>query len=104
MKVLFTEMTDPVNMFHENEELDYVRQQAWHDAVAGMYAPEGYTGEARRAYDIGRQQIEEFCHEEGIDLFNKEPEVEVLIPTLEEELRDPHNEWGTWGKGWEKSE
>ena len=24
---------------------------------------------------------------------------EILVPTLEQELNDPHNEWGTWDCG-----
>lgn len=71
MKTLYTEMTDPINMLHENEDLDYVRRQAWIDAADGMYVPENYLGDARTAYDVGRQQVEEFCHEEGIQLFGK---------------------------------
>lgn len=84
MKALYIEMTDPVNVFHENEELDYVRRQAWNDAIAGLYVPETYKGDARAAYDIGRQQVEEFCHEEGIDLFN-----DVLEPTIQHQTLTP---------------
>ena len=71
MKTLYIAMTDPVNVYHENESLDYVRKQAWHDAIDGIYVPENYSGDMRAAYDVGRQQIEETCHEEGIDLFKE---------------------------------
>ena len=71
MKTLYTAMTDPVNIYHENEDLDYVRKQAWHDAIDGLYVPENFSGDARLAYDVGRQQIEETCLEEGLNLFNK---------------------------------
>ena len=45
-----------------------------------IYVPENYSGEMRRAYDVGRQQIEETCHEEGINLFN---DTEKVIPESE---------------------
>ena len=86
MKTLHIAMTDPVNVFHENEELDHVRQAAWHDAIAGLYVPENYTGDARRAYDVGRQQVEETCHEEGIDLFNDVLEKTITHQTLTPEV------------------
>lgn len=94
MKTLYTEMTDPVN-FLENDTLDHYRMQAWKDAIDGLYLPENYSGENLKAYRVGRQQIEMFCADQGIDLFNKPRK--TLVPTLEQELNDPHNEWGTWG-------
>lgn len=104
MKTLYTEMTDPVN-FLNDVTLDYYRMQAWRDAIDGLYLAENYEGENLRAYRIGRQQIEMFCAEEGIDLF-KPVNAKTLVPTLEQELNDPHNEWGTWNStyDWEKAE
>ena len=69
MKTLYTAMTDPELMYHEDEDLDYVRRQAWSDAIEGLYLPENYSGRMRTAYDVGRQQIVEFCYENSINLF-----------------------------------
>lgn len=104
MKALFTAMTDPDNCLGD-EALDDSRMQAWHDAIRGVYMPELYAGDHKRAYRLGRQQLEVFCVEEGIDLFGEPKTGSVkLEPTLEQELMDPHNEWGTWEKNyeWEK--
>jgi len=106
MKTLYTAMVDPENALHESEELDHVRCQAWHDAIAGMYLPDTYSGEQRRAYDVGRQQIEETCHEEGINLFEPmkvRPRIEDLVesPVVEETIQEEILSDARWAAAFE---
>ncbi len=87
MKTLYIEMNDPANALHESDDLDHIRKQAWNDAIAGMYVPDTYDGLERIAYDLGRTQIEEFCVEEGIDLFEdleQTVEAQTLTPLVDE--------------------
>lgn len=90
MKAIYTEMTDPDNAL-EDRDLDDSRMQAWHDALRGVYMPELYALDHKKAYRLGRQQLEEFCAENDVDMFRK-----TKTPSLEQEMNDPHNEWGTW--------
>lgn len=100
MKTLHIAMTDPDNCIGDTD-LDETRMQAWHDSLRGVYTPEMYAGAHKRAYRLGREQIEIVDAEEGFGLFKKEikdsrfSKVD-LMPTLEQELNDPWNEWGTW--------
>jgi len=69
MKTLAIAMEDGAILNSEKHE--EARRQAWHDAVKGIYNPfryAGVQGEEKTAYRLGRQQYEETCVEEGINL------------------------------------
>lgn len=67
MKTLAIAMEDGALL--DNEEREEARRQAWHDGIAGNYNPDQFDSvEQRRAYRLGRDDFEETCTNEGINL------------------------------------